>query len=219
MGKRFSRFEFALRTLRDADKPDDPNAVVNPPAGSALDRYMKRKAREIEYKGRTGQVKETKQAYLYPFGVKYVAVTIDQNVIQTKGSSRNVIYPFKITTQSDGKTNKGQSLTVPDNTLSGTLNLSPLSGDVKTGFPGRQQPARVILRVGTTSAKTKQRSEITGQVYYSRMQSTSLTLPFGRITGTTKEIAEVSADIRKNLPSVFVDRKVSVSFLPEILDI
>jgi hypothetical protein len=216
MARRFSRLNYGLKLLRNPNATDS-NTVSEPPTGSVLKFFKDRQGREVEYKGKEGIDKTAEKGSVYPFGIKFAAMTIQNGAVESAGSARVVKFSKSILTQADGITNKGQTLVATDEILGTVLNITAANSPNK--FARGEHPARTILRVGVkdnTPAKVK--SSITGMTYKVFMQSTSLVLPFGRKVGAAQdEMAEIMSSIKKTMPGKFTGKIVSTSFLPEVI--
>ncbi len=168
--KRFSRYEFALKSLRPKGTDADANPVVpDAPANTAL--------REFQ---------------LFASGKKTI------NIIRTAASLQGsiveaVIQPFGLPSTENNKINVSLSARARDGagalSLSLTDNLNHLVGGSGRDFPGFQ-PAKVIIKnTGTTPSSPV--SQITGQEYKTK-KGPNYTYPFGA-GATTDEAFELEA--------------------------
>jgi hypothetical protein len=232
MARRFSRLNKALSYLRKPGAVDgsgnytpSSEQATEPPAGSVLAIFKNRK--EINYKGKSGNVLATAEGLIYPFGIKYEVADADSS-----GSAHKIKYNRSITTGSDGRTNVSQTLSFdpPGSAASGgagaldsaRFNVYAIAANMVQAFDAGEKPARAVVRksVGVSasgaSAKTI-KSEITGMSYKVRQYSTSLTHPFGRnMSSATNELAEIQKMIKVYVKTKNTDTiKYGVSFLPE----
>lgn len=160
--KRFSRYEFALKSLRPKGTDADANPVVpDAPANTPL--------REFQ---------------LFAAGKKTINITRAANSLQ--GSIvQVVIQPFGLPSTAANKINVPLSARARDGvgalSLSLTDNLNHLIGGSGRDLPGFQ-PAKVIIKnTGTTPSSPI--SQITGQEYKTKKGPT-YTYPFGAGTAT-----------------------------------
>lgn len=168
--KRFSRYEFALKSLRPKGTDADANPIVpDAPANTAL--------REFQ---------------LFAAGKK--TINIERSAASLQGSiSQAVIQPFGLPSIATNKINVAISARAVGGagalSLSLTENLNHLVGGAGRDFPGFQ-PAKVIVKNAGTVVSSPI-SQITGQEYKIKKGPT-YTYPFGA-GATTEEAFELDA--------------------------
>lgn len=154
MGKRFSRLNAALKYLRNPTT----NVAQDPPAGSALAKYIEVRSGEkvIEVnRSADSKPKSFEVIAVKPFG--FAAASTEK--IQTAISERTA---DNLTTVGLSKTNLG----IEDD-ITGALTLK--------GF----QPAKAVVFDAEGTVTPNKESGITG-IKYNKKNGKSLTIPFGR---------------------------------------
>jgi hypothetical protein len=163
--KRFSRYEFALKSLRPKSTDVDANPIVpDAPTNTALREYQ-----------------------LFASGKKTMNITRSGASLQ--GSIvQAVIQPFGLPDTVANKINVALSARARDGvgtlSLSLTDNLNHLVGGSGRDLPGFI-PAKVLVK-NTGTAATTPISQITGQEYKTKKGPT-YTLPFGAGAGTNEK--------------------------------
>ncbi|MEC4896394.1 MAG: hypothetical protein SAL07_25845, partial [Oscillatoria sp. PMC 1051.18] len=171
MPKRFSRLNYALKTLKNPNA-DAGDPAPNPPAGSILEKFNTRYARNIVYQrdtnSRPGNLLEV---VINPFGKK----------INADGANRRKVkFSSRASTALDATIkNKANFITGAD-----------AGGDEVRGFI----PAKAII-TNYTGNGTPTDSKITG-IKYLKRDSNSWTMPFG--ASATEPFEDEARDAIKN---------------------
>lgn len=163
MGKRFSRYDFALKALRN---PTSPGTAVTPPTNSALENYQKyAKGETVLNYTRTEDSKQKSIQYVgvNPFALADAA----ESVVRVRISER-------------AKTAGGTEMETACKQSEATAEMLELRGFL---------PARaVIANEKTTVPSTQETSQITG-VKYLPSKYITYTFPYGKDTTDKVESA------------------------------
>jgi hypothetical protein len=187
MAKRYSRYEFALKTLRNPAQVNDSAEIVAPPSSSALYQY---------YLFTTGQkvIEVNRTAASNPGKIEFIAI---QPFGLSVATTNEVLVPFSNRAAERFSTFGGAALYGHKEAGSQSPNLA-------------LKPAQAIISQfsGTTTPKT---SSVT-KVPYKRKEAQTYTVPFG---ATATDGAHERSKQLQIISAIEALNNVSVTFKPE----